>query len=120
MVPNTFLVARSAGTLRAQHEIQDELRPLPVLDTAPVVALRTTGGARDAPALQLWQVTRPSELPQLRRQVDGLGVVSNVSMSLLANTDWESQWMTALLAAGPVTVWHGTTHQVRQYQGGRK
>lgn len=31
-------------------------------------------------------------------------MISNVSISLLANTDWESQWLMALLAAGPVTV----------------
>ena len=44
-----------AGTLRAQHAITDELRPLPSADRAPVVALRAPAGPAEAPALRLWQ-----------------------------------------------------------------
>lgn len=100
----TFLVARSAGTLRAQHAITDELRPLPLADTAPVVAIRTPAGTPEAPALRLWQVARPRELRVLQRQIGGLGVVSSVSMSLLADTPWESHWLESLLECGPVTI----------------
>ena len=102
--PYTFLVARSAGALRAQHAITDELRPLPMADAAPVVAIRTPSGTPEAPALRLWQVARPRELQALRRQIGGLGVVSSVSMSLLADTDWESRWLKTLLGCGPVTI----------------
>ncbi len=102
--PYTFLVARSAGTLRAQHDITDELRPLPAADAAPVVAIRTPSGSHEAPALRLWQVARPRELQALRRQIGGQGVVSSVSMSLLADTDWESRWLEPLLECGPVTI----------------
>lgn len=102
--PYTFLVARSAGTLRAQHAITDELRPLPRADAAPVVVIRTPSGTPEAPALRLWQVARPRELRALRRQIGGLGVVSSVSMSLLADTDWESLWLETLLGCGPVTI----------------
>jgi len=100
----TFLVARSAGTLRAQHAITDELRPLPTADAAPVVAIRTPAGTPEAPALRLWQVARPRELRALQRQIGGMGVVSSVSMSLLADTPWESRWLQPLLECGPVTI----------------
>ena len=83
--PYAFLVARRAGTLRAQHAITDELRPLPTADAAPVVAIHTPSGTPEAPALRLRlrQVARSRELQALRRQIGGLGVVSSVSMSLL-------------------------------------
>lgn len=102
--PYTFLVARSAGTLRAQHAITDELRPLPTVDEEPVVAIRTPAGTPEAPALRLWQVARPQELRALRRQIGGMGVVSSVSMSLLADTPWEARWLEPLLECGPVTI----------------
>jgi len=102
--PYTFLVARSAGTLRAQHAITDELRPLPSADGAPVVAIRTPAGPAEAPALRLWQVARPRELAALRRQIGGMGIVSSVSMSLLADTEWEGRWLEPLLECGPVTI----------------
>lgn len=97
----SFLLAR---TLRAQHDITDELRPLPAADAAPVVAIHTPSGSPEAPALRLWQVARPRELQALRRQIGGQGVVSSVSMSLLADTDWESRWLEPLLECGPVTI----------------
>jgi hypothetical protein len=99
-----FLVARSAGTLRAQHAVTDEVRPLPAADDAPVVAIRTPAGTPEAPALRLYQVARPRELAALRRQVGGMGVVSSVSMSLLADTEWEGRWLEPLLECGPVTI----------------
>jgi hypothetical protein len=102
--PYTFLVARSAGTLRAQHAVADELRPLPAADLEPVVAIRTPAGTPEAPALRLWQVAGPRELRALRRQIGGMGVVSNVSMSLLADTSWEARWLESLLQSGPVTI----------------
>lgn len=102
--PYTFLVARSAGTLRAQHAITDELRPLPAANEEPVVAIRTPAGTPEAPALRLWQVARPHELRALRRQIGGIGVVSSVSMSLLAETAWEARWLEPLLDCGPVTI----------------
>jgi hypothetical protein len=96
----TFLVARSAGTLRSQHAITDDLRPLPAADEAPVVAIRTAAES----ALRLWQVARPRELAALRRQIGGIGIVSSVSMSLLADTGWEGRWLEPLLNCGPVTI----------------
>lgn len=96
----TFLVARSAGTLRAQHAITDDLRPLPAADDAPVVAIRTPAET----ALRLWQVARPRELTVLRRQIGGLGIVSSVAMSLLASAGWEDRWLEPLLNCGPVTI----------------
>jgi hypothetical protein len=100
----TFLVARSAGALRAQHAVTDDLRPLPPDDSAPVVAVRTTSGIPQAPSLWLYQVRAPHELRALRRQVGGLGVVSSVSMSLLADPEWEGRWLNPLLRSGPVTI----------------
>lgn len=100
----TFLVARSAGALRAQHAVTDDLRPLPPDDSAPVVAVRTTSGTPQAPSLWLYQVRAPHELRALRRQVGGLGVVSSVSMSLLADPEWEGRWLNPLLRSGPVTI----------------
>ena len=100
----TFLVARSAGALRAQHAVTDDLRPLPRDDSAPVVAVRTTSGTPQAPSLWLYQVRAPHELRALRRQVGGLGVVSSVSMSLLADPEWEGRWLNPLLRSGPVTI----------------
>jgi hypothetical protein len=102
--PYAFLVARSAGTLRSQHAIADEFSPLPATDDVPVVAIRTPGGTPEAPALRLWQVTRPRELLALRRRIGGMGIVSSVSMSLLADTSWEERWMEPLLECGPVTI----------------
>ena len=101
--PYTFLVARRAKTLRAQHAIADQLRPLPAADQQPVVAIRTPAGP-EAPALRLWQVAGPRELRAVRRQIGGMGVVSNVSMSLLADTSWEGRWLDSLLESGPVTI----------------
>ncbi|HEY1917841.1 MAG TPA: hypothetical protein VGH27_19900 [Streptosporangiaceae bacterium] len=102
--PYAFLVARSAGTLRSQHAIADEFNLLPAGDDVPVVAIRTPGGTPEAPALRLWQVTGPRELLALKHRVGGMGIVSSVSMSLLADTSWEERWMEPLLECGPVTI----------------
>jgi hypothetical protein len=101
----TFLVARSSGALRSQHAIAaDSLRPLPSDDSAPVVAVRITGGTPQEPSLWLYQVGSPRELNAVRRRVGGVGVVSSVSMSLLADPKWEGRWLAPLMRSGPVTI----------------
>jgi hypothetical protein len=49
-------------------------------------------------------VGSPRELNAVRRRVGGLGVVSSVSMSLLADPNWERRWLAPLLRSGPVTI----------------
>ncbi len=99
-----FLVARSANSLASQHDISDQSQPLPAEATAPVVAVRTLSGTPEHPVLWLWQLARPGQLRALRRRIGGLGVISNVSMSLLADERWEDRWLSPLLAAGSVTI----------------
>lgn len=72
----------------SQHNISGRLRPLPANNASPVVAVRTMGGTPEQPVLRLWQLARPGQLRALGRQVGGLGVISNVSMSLLAEERW--------------------------------
>lgn len=99
-----FMVARSAGTLRSQHAVYDTLRPLPVDDATPVVAVRTLSETAQATTIRLYQVRSPRQFRALHRQVGGLGILSSVSMSLLADPAWEDRWLVPLMRCGPVTI----------------
>jgi len=101
---HAFVVARSSRRLREQHVVSEHARSLPTRGETPVVAVREMGGDADDPALRLWVLDNPRQLAWLRRRVGGLGVVSSVSMALLADTRWENVWIPKLQAAGPVTV----------------
>lgn len=99
-----FVVARSAGAVRSQHAVYDRLRPLPEDDATPVVAVRTLSETAQATTIRVYQLRSPRELRALRRQVGGLGILSSVSMSLLADPAWEDRWLAPLTQCGPVTI----------------